>query len=184
MASARTERREYFRVSDRLFMEFREVSYEESQVLTRNMRQPAPLLDPPVGAPEPAASGAGDGLFQYLQTIERKLDMLIELVTKREGRFASAYVDVNISGAGMRYRSETRVNEGACLEFRIGLPISPGRRVAAVGRVVRSRLVKTGDKEAWETGVKFVAMGEEDRDALISYVFSRERECLRTKQMP
>jgi len=77
-----------------------------------------------------------------------------------------------------------KLDEGAYLELRIGLPSFPGRPIRALGRVMRVTPAKTQDGEGWETAVGFAAISEKDQDALVGHIFSRERECLRMKQLP
>jgi hypothetical protein len=187
MASTEIERREFFRIDDRLFLELKEVSRQESLVLEKTLKGsdfspdlPAPGTD----ALQEAAAFRNNVLYAYLERIDRKLDTVIEMLSNRDGCFQGAYVDVTISGSGMMYRSAAKLEEGAYLELRIGLPSFPGRPIKALGRVVRVRPAKTENGEGWETAVSFDAISEKDRDTLVRYIFSREREHLRMKQTP
>ena len=96
----------------------------------------------------------------------------------------SAYEDVTISGSGLMFRSPARLEQGAYLEMGVGLPVRPGYRVKALGKVVRSDPCNNQGEEGWETAVGFAAISEEDQDAIVGYVFSKEREGLRMRQMP
>ena len=187
MDSAGHERRQFFRISDRVLLEFKEVSPQESQVLEKTLKGPdlfTGLAASGVDAlPERSALRKNE-LHAYFESIDRKLDTLIELLSNRDAGFQSAYVDVTISGSGLSYCSPMKPDEGAYLELRIGLPSFPGRPIRALGRVVRVTPVKTEDREGWETAVGFAAISEKDRDALVGHIFSRERECLRMKQIP
>jgi hypothetical protein len=184
MASEGIERREFFRISDRLLVEYREVSYPESLALEKILRQSDLLAD----RPEIPVAGAGGAvsreseLYGCLETIEKKLDSVIDLLSERECSFQGACVDVTISGSGMMFRSAARLEEGTYLEMSVCLPVYPGHRVRALGRVVRSDPCKKEGEEGWETAVGFVAISEKDRDALVCYVFSREREDLRMRR--
>lgn len=181
-----SERREFFRISDRLLLEFKEIGLQESLVLEKTLKEPdlSPDLPAP-GAdalPERSAFRKNE-LYAYLENIDRKLDAIIELLSPKDNSFQSAYVDVTISGSGLKYCSPMKLDEGACLELRIGLPSFPGRPIRALGRVVRVTPTRTEDKEGWETAVSFAAISEKDRDALVGHIFSRERERLRMKQL-
>jgi hypothetical protein len=163
MASPQTERREFFRISDRLLVEFREVSYEESQLLESGMRQDDGLDVEPTAALPVRAPCAEDRLYQYLQAIDKKLDTVIEMLSRRDDCFQGAYLDVDISGAGMKCRPRTPFREGAYLEIRITLPSDPCRRVTALGRVVRTMPGETAHGEVLDTAIRFVAMRERTR---------------------
>lgn len=182
-----TERREFFRVKDRLFVEFREINREESEDLEKNLRgsnsTPGSLggrveigqLDTVLGKNE---------IYAYLEMLDRKLNMILDLLSRREPAFHGAYLDVVLSGSGLSYVSDIKLEEGAFLEVRVVLPFFPKPRIGALGKVVRSQKCSTGDKEAWETAVSFVTINEKDRDILVGYVFSRERELLRAGDGP
>jgi hypothetical protein len=185
--SAERERREFFRINDRLLLEFKEVSRQESLVLEKTLNGPDLFPGLPVSGadalPERSAFRKNE-LYAYFDSIDRKLDLLIELLSNKDNSFQSAYVDVSISGCGLKYCSAMKLDEGAYLELRIGLPSFPGRPIRALGRVVRVTAAKTGDREGWDTAVGFAAISEKDRDALVGHIFARERECLRMKQLP
>ena len=188
MASAEIERREFFRISDRLLLEFKEVSHQESLVLEKTLKGPDLLPGPAAsradGLPGEHSAFRKNELYAYLASIDRKLDAIIELLSNRDDRFQSVYVDVTISGSGLKYCSTVKLEEGAYLELRMGLPSFPGRSLRALGRVVRVNPAGIEDRDGWETAVTFAAMSEKDRDDLVCYIFSRERECLRMNQIP
>ena len=181
-----SERREFFRISDRLLLEFKEVSRQESLVLEKTLK--GPDLFPGLAAsgadalPERSAFRKNE-LYAYFESIDRKMDAIIELLSVKDKGFQSAYIDVTISGSGLKYCSPIKLDEGAYLELRIGLPSFPGRPIRALGRVVRVTPTRTEDGEGWDTAVSFAAISEKDRDVLVGHIFSRERECLRMKQL-
>ena len=186
MDPTESERRQFFRISDRLLLEFKEVSRQESLVLEKTLKGPDLFPGLPASGtdalPERSAFRKNE-LYAYFESIDRKLDAVIELLSTKDNSFQSAYVDVTISGSGLKYCSTMKLNEGAYLELRIGLPSFPGRPIRALGRVVRVIPARTGDREGWETAVSFAAISEKDRDALVGHIFSREREYLRMKQL-
>ncbi len=187
MDSAERERREFFRISDRLLLEFKEVSRQESFVLEKTLKGPdlfpGLLASGADALPERSAFRKNE-LYTYFDSIDRKLNALIEMLSDKDNSFQSTYVDVSISGCGLKYCSAVKLDEGAYLELRIGLPSFPGRPIRALGRVVRVTLAGTEERDGWETAVSFAAISEKDRDALVGHIFSRERECLRMKQLP
>lgn len=178
------ERREFFRVKDRLFVEFRVVDEEESRVLEKTLRELNPASELLTGqaefAPPDDAFGKGE-IFAYLEMLDRKLNMVIDLLSRKEHVYHGSYMDVTLSGSGIKYASETKLDEGVSMEVRLVLPVFPGARIVALGKVVRSRRLSAEGKDAWETAVSFAAISERDRDILVRYVFSKERKTLRTR---
>lgn len=188
MATGEGERREYFRITDRLLVEVREIDYEESLELGKNLQQcdllPDSENDSASRSFRPPAFDRNE-LYEFLEVLDRKLNTILELLLKKDERFYNEYADVNISAAGLRYRSEKHLPEGAYVDLRIVLPYFPNPRIAAVGMVVRSSRSETEEcRDAWETAIKFVAISERHRDVLINYVFAKEREQLRAKNTP
>ncbi len=183
---SRTERREFFRIKDRLLVEFRQVDYEESIALQEGLHRSG-LLTESLEQIKPRHTNAvfvRDDVYEYLELMDRKLNTILDLLARRDGLFHSKYVDVVVSGSGIKYASDIRLDEGAFLELRIGLPFSPGQRIAVLGRVVRTIRRHNEDKDEWETAISFVAINEKDRDVLVNYIFSKERETLRARQKP
>lgn len=181
------ERREFFRVKDRLFIEFRLVNEEESRVLEKSLRESNPASESLRGQAEfasPDAAFGRDEIFAYLEMLDRKLNMVIDLLSRKEHVYHGSYMDVTLSGSGIKYVSETKLDEGAFMEIRLALPLFSGARIAALGKVVRSRRLSAEGKDAWETAVSFAAISESDRDILVRYVFSKERKTLRTRHEP
>lgn len=181
------ERREYFRVEDRLFVELRKVDEEESRALEKNLRDSSFLSEPFRGRAAAGPAGPAfekDDILACLETIDGKLNMILDLLSTKERVYHGSYVDVVLSGSGLKFVSETELDEGAFVEIRLVLPFFPRTRIAALGKVVRSRRHGAGGKDAWETALSFVAISEKDRDILVRYVFSRERESLKKRREP
>ena len=182
----RTERRQFFRIKDRLLVEFRQVDYEESLALRESLHRSSLLTESleQIKSRRPNNAFARDDVYAYLELMDRKIDMILDLLARRDGLFHSKYVDVVVSGSGLRFASNIRVDEGSFLELRIGLPVSQGRRIVALGRVMGSTRQHAAGKDQWETAISFVAIDEKDRDVLVGYIFSKERESLRARHEP
>jgi c-di-GMP-binding flagellar brake protein YcgR len=180
------ERREFFRIRDRLLIEYRAISNEESLRFEKSLQQTDlyGTTDPSNVrlARTTASTGSKDDLKMCLGSIDRQLNTIIYLLTRKTEPFQSRYLDVNISGAGISFVSEMKITEGTDLELRIVLPYFPNPCITALGRVVHSRRCDDCEEESWETGLSFAAIREQDRELLINYVFAKERECLRAKQ--
>jgi hypothetical protein len=179
------ERREFFRMSDRLLVGFRQITYEESLSLEKNAREIISSRNPDPRLLEmPTTPAFIRELYSYLQVLDRKLDAVINVLSKKDELFHTEYLDVDISGSGMRFTSGVKLEEGDCLELRIVLPGFPDVRIGALGRVVRVRRVMSANEEFWEIAIRFAAISERDRDVLINYLFLKERERKRARIQP
>ncbi len=182
-----TERREYFRVADRLPIEFRLVCDDEYERLEKQIKYtPTQRVDRAneIHFLKRAASKTArenDRIYSYLQAIDRKLDILLDLVAsaQKDQIYTRRYVEVNISGAGIRFVSDIHLEKDLFLEVKIVLPFFPFPKITALCKVVRGERKKGEGPPQWQTALKFLMINDEDRDLLINYVFTKEREILR-----
>jgi len=119
-------------------------------------------------------------ILDLLISLNNKIDSLIRLL-KKEKELAEedlCYKDpsnVNISGTGIRFSSPQMIKEGSFLKLHICIPLFPSFIIPILGKVVWTN--KKG--ESYEVGVEFTAIHEDDRDALIHYIFIRQRRNIR-----
>lgn len=186
------EKREFFRIKDRLEIEFREIDKQEFLQLEREIKY----------RPSQVYSGNGwaiqhedgrkweddkDIQTAYLRLIDRKVSAILDLLSKssraREGSqaklFTAWYGDADISGAGLAFVLQTPFMRGALLHVKVMLPIFPYPTIHALCEAVRQREVSTDDSTGWKNALKFLVINDLDRDLLISYIFDKEREQIR-----
>ena len=89
---------------------------------------------------------------------------------------------VNISATGVRMVSEQSLMVGDIIEIGLILPQVPLLFISTAGEVVRSKLVRTGGRDAFAIAVHFLELSENDREDLIRYLFKRQREQLRQRR--
>jgi len=114
-------------------------------------------------------------ILDLLIIINNKLDALIRLMKKEIEVENTCLKDpsyVNISGMGIMFISKDPIPVGTFLRLRICIPLFPSFVIPALGEVVRCN-----KKEPLfhEVGVKFAAIHEDDREALIQYIFIKQR---------
>ena len=84
--------------------------------------------------------------------------------TKKQG----AGVTANISGVGIRFTAEHRLEVGTLLDLRIALP-DRAQPITCTGEVVWSQSVSKASSEQTDVGVRFVTIRPEDRKCLAQY---------------
>jgi len=166
-------RREYSRVAAVVPFDVRLVPEEERKsLLSRICNQTTVDLG---GLPE-IQDGA---LAEWLSTINRKLDLLLNTLGAQKQGFSSLPVrQINISGGGLSFTSCEPYNRGDVLEVMMVLAAGASVAVYVYGEVVAAD--RRGD--GYEIGMKFVAMDDEIRDEICRFVFERERQILREKR--
>jgi hypothetical protein len=182
------ERREFFRIKDRLEIEFRSVDHAEYLRLERIVKyNPTQAFTyQPSNRPKKKQGDGSDGeaLSSYLGTLDRKLSIILDLLTKSklDDLYTRRYVEVEISGSGLSFISDVPLPENGYAEFRLMLPVFPYPNIPVLCRVVRNVKREQDSRLDWEIACKFLAINDSDRDLLVQYIFGREREQIRSEK--
>lgn len=171
------ENRSYSRIPTRLRAHARHVSSSEGPPLFRS--SPQTTSPPPEGTLREA--GMPEGLRNYLEMINTKLDMLLSVTN--ESRLESDYPlkleVVELSGAGLRcIKPAEDLPIGQGLELVLLLSSMPLHMAAAIGVVKRLESLEEDEHLV----VEFTQMRESDREAVVQFVFREQREQIRTKR--
>jgi hypothetical protein len=120
-------------------------------------------------------------IARYLLRIDEKLDRIIEkLGCQAPEALGPAIVDtVNISGSGIVLVLSEAVEIGQILEISMNLPGFPLGVFEAYGEVVRVEDRKGKDKGLFDVALKFLYIGETDREQLIACSFAAQRKAIR-----
>jgi len=187
--TASSERREFFRIRDRLDIEFRGVDEAEyvrlEQIVKYNPTQV--VLDPKVNGNKKSKAREKpeeEALLAFLGMLDRKLSMIVDLLTKArvDEMYTRRYVELEISGSGFSFVSDVPLDEAGYAEFRLVLPVFPYPKIPVLCRVVRSVKRERNCHVEWVLACKFLTINDSDRDLLIQYIFAREREQIRSRK--
>ncbi|MBA4416591.1 MAG: hypothetical protein C0392_01580 [Syntrophus sp. (in: bacteria)] len=179
--------REFFRIDDRLPIEFRQISHEEFVHLEHIIRgnpthKPDKLFETLfLNDTISRTKSEGNELYAYLKLIDRKLDMILGLLgqQKTEGPYKNLFTQVDISGSGIKFTSDKPLREEGFVELKIALPLSPFVMILTLCQVIRAWEARENNRSVWEIALKFLVINDYDRDFLINYIFNRERAKLR-----
>jgi hypothetical protein len=180
-----TERREYFRIHDRLPVEFRKISADEfsklQDFIRYNATQVTDKLNEAYFLKERMIQTESDQTSIFMGIINKKLDMIIDLLyrSRKSDTHHNRLVDVVISGSGIQFESDVLISENDYVELKVVLPVFPYPTITALCRAVRNTASERGGLHAYDTAMRFLVINEKDRDLLINYVFLKERERLR-----
>ena len=113
----------------------------------------------------------------YVTELDRKLDQLLGMQSKKDltQDFPLDLEIINISGNGMTFRS-TSVTAPCIMEIVAEIEQIPLRLAGAKGRV------KAGKKDNYWV-MKFEKIREHDLESIIQFVFSEQREIIRTEKL-
>ena len=185
-----TEKREYYRIKAVLSLFFRLLSKEEFLSLDATMKGGVPgsrnVMEDTQFEKDPATTHEGRlyEIVNYLQLMDKKLDMILDLLSDRKipanGHLKDT--EVEISGAGLKFISSSPMKVGDYAELRIYLPVEPVLAVTALAQVVRREPLAEHTEGAFGVAMRFVTIHEFDRDLIVKFIFKRERELLRQKR--
>jgi hypothetical protein len=184
------EGRGYFRVEIRLPIEIRIINHDEYLNLENTVKYGSTqIIDKlnemnflkEIVSKDEKEKGQ---IYKYIKMIDKKLDMILDLLSKSkdDGLYLNRYINVNISGAGIRFTTDINLHEGERVELKIILPIPPYPKITSLCDVVRSSACKVNGIANWETALTFTTINEDDRDLLINFIFAKERELLRNRK--
>jgi len=193
------ERRNYLRIDDCLVFEYKLLTPEEyaqqkelflkqssgvEKVKLKYPFLPLPFIGERTREENADGSNLEDIFLGLLISINEKLDHLFQLVgqehTTEKTLFFKKPCWTNISGAGMRFFTEQPLDLESFLRIDILLPLFPSFTITALGQVVRVQKKDTDNQ--YEVAVSFTDIHEDDRDALIHYIFVRQRKLIRTEK--
>jgi len=184
------DRREYFRIKDRLAIEVRAISDEEFLQLENTIRyNPTQVIDKAYDMHFLKESISNDEkeksqILSYLLMIDKKLDMLVDFLykPKKDELFHTSYTEVEVSGNGIKFITDLVINGGDYIEIKVVIPRFPYPKITALSQVLRGEECLVKETMYCEVIARFIVINEEDRDLLINYIFVKDRERLRLKK--
>jgi hypothetical protein len=145
-----------------------------------------PSMQSPV-VEEGAAAGTtlDSNLVDFLLQIEAKLARILKLLAKYEmDNDVCVFVGkgLDISGSGMRILSEKEVKPGQVLDARFKVFRYPVMVLQIFGKVVRVRSTERDGRQLYEIAFEFVDLDKDLKEWIISYVFQKQREAIRSEK--
>jgi hypothetical protein len=91
--------------------------------------------------------------------------------------------NINLSGGGLRLRIPAAIDVGNLIHVELYLPLAPPRIISSVAEVLRcNELTLRMEKESvFIAAVKFTHIDEQDREAIIAYLFAEQRVQLKAE---
>lgn len=121
-------------------------------------------------------------LLDYLESMNAKLDTILGLLhqTSIQTEYPLPGTISQISGAGVQFTSPATLKLNDHLEIVITLSRFPLRFVNAVGTITRKEHTNAGIP-LWV--FEFTSIRDNDREAIIQYVFQEQREMIRGEKL-
>jgi len=186
-----SERRERLRTRVVLPLRFSPLSAEDEE-LARCGKGNLLVADSGVSLPSVWQGGQSENwppeqeaqILHYLQLLDTKLNWIIRRLGDEETTVEAHGETIDLGGNGIRFAAPEPVPVGSLLRIRLQLPPLAPLSVTLIVRVLR---VETRTSHAHSTFTcaiagEFVGIEEMQREQIIQFIFSREREELRRRR--
>lgn len=182
-------KREYVRIDDLLCVECVVRKGHEQEILESFLNRSS-RRDMVSGAPRAwftpkdernLVADLEKGILNVLVAMETKIDAIARFLAEGDRRSLSIFTPrpVNLSASGIRFVTTEPASEGDFTELRLHLKDGEGGPVDILGTVIRISPPR-GAEEGTEVAVRFRHIEEGDRNRIIRYIFSRQRETIRS----
>ncbi|MBV1910383.1 MAG: PilZ domain-containing protein [Kangiellaceae bacterium] len=182
------ERRQYFRIKNSLFMSYElyddgtdELEQAPKEIDAKSLRsmhllkELNSILEENENYSKKLPS-LDSKTKNYLESLDTKIIEITKYLVKTLGVEYSELLEVDLSGGGIRFRSEK--SEPIDQKLKLDLVLVPEYyNLTAYGTVVDCR--KLEHAEEFELAISFTDIQEADRDAVIRHVFKRQSKQLR-----
>lgn len=86
-------------------------------------------------------------------------------------------VRVNLSGGGMRFKTNEYIDPLSILPVNLFLPLSPPRVICAVAEALRCNeiMLSRGRNSSYVTAMRFCMISDKDRESIIAFIFAEQR---------
>lgn len=191
------ERRQYYRIDDRIYLQFRQVDANEADWGIARLRASAMqnkgIFDSLLGM-ETRLTALLESIGRDLpdvanaiKVINNKVDLAAQTLATRalsgEDDFSGGpNQDVSIGGGGCAFSCDKSLQVGVLLELEMVL-FPAMRHVRAYGKVVDCRAESSERGNFYSVGTEFTYLSEEDRDFIVSHVLTSQSKQLRNARI-
>ncbi|MEW6263535.1 MAG: PilZ domain-containing protein [Thermodesulfobacteriota bacterium] len=124
-----------------------------------------------------------DDLERFLLRLDRKLDLILNLLAERTGRkeyrHQARVMDISESGLGLV--TPIYIATGSIMEIGLNLPTETWRTLDMAAETVWVQSAE-GSPPGWTVGLKFTDILPQDQDSIVHYLFQKQREEIRRKK--
>ncbi|MEE9343656.1 MAG: PilZ domain-containing protein [Gammaproteobacteria bacterium] len=188
-----SERREYFRVEDKVALDYRIVSGAEVDTLRKKIMTNTAgrfttasdfdTISHQIGHAMHTVKAETPEVARVLDALDKKLNTLAQMMVSEEIKLDD-YVarEANVSAGGIAFRSEHEIQAGDLLETRIVLlPAMIG--ILTISRVVYCERVEDENRKLpWQVAINHEVFRESDRELMVRHVMGKETERLRKRR--
>jgi len=106
-----------------------------------------------------------------LHILNRKLDLIINMLLSQSQPSSSKDNILEISGSGLKFKTTEKIDPGAFLKMNLVIPGTPPFQLELISETVRVEKTETG----YLIASKIVCIDDDARDYIIKMIFQRQR---------
>ncbi|MFW5451217.1 MAG: PilZ domain-containing protein [Methylophagaceae bacterium] len=191
MPEFNSDRREFFRINDTVFIDISSLDEEQADRLGQVIRSPIHndknQEKQQLSALQTAFNHINDQINQTdrdvaraLRILDDKLNLISQTVRRQQNRSNdSEAVEVNLSGGGIAFLTAEEFSSKSAFEINIELRPS-GDLIHTVANVIAcNRITDAPEETPYLLRLVFTHMSECDRNLLVKHTLSRQAEILR-----
>ncbi|MCL6582793.1 MAG: PilZ domain-containing protein [bacterium] len=123
------------------------------------------------------------GLLKLIISLNEKVDLILSHL---EGKgevsiYRRPPQEVSLSASGVGFCSSEYIPAETYVKVRMLLPQTPQILITTLGKVVRVTTKQIGEVKKFEVGILFLDIHEDDQEAIIKHIFTRQRDILRSR---
>jgi hypothetical protein len=188
-------RRSFYRLQDRVYIEFLPITKEKAetilaskQIMTPRQDEDSMYLDSlnrQMGSLMATVRSEHSGVAQYLDVMNKKIDFVAGMLFFERFRNSAGQKKalrtntVDISEGGLSFNSKVPYKNETYFQMKI-IIVSARVGIECIACVVSCTAKKRGDLNYYRIGVQFPFLPEEDRRSLTRYIMERQRENIRS----
>ncbi|WP_435549301.1 PilZ domain-containing protein [Desulfobacterium sp. N47] len=127
-----------------------------------------------------------DALVKFLFKMDEKLDSILSRLSINEARsealnssLSNQGICNNISASGISIVTSGSASIGQIVHVNINLFKLPPVFIDTYGEIIRVTGFHENDISMYDLGIKFIDLDEQDKEKIITYVFSKQRKAIR-----
>jgi len=190
--SAEENRRQAVRVNDRILLAVRPMEQQQYETIRDSYSRGISLYNQEslrdiylyLGAHNALAKieEKDEDMADFLRHLDNKLNTILAAVSDKPSPMEPfTALDVNISGSGLAFPSDTIYSPDQVVEVQIIL-LPDHIHIYTVSRVVKSE-PPADPGQPGQTAVEFELIMDSDRETLISHIFRRQQLALRNRRL-
>lgn len=196
MPEFNSDRREYFRINDTAFVDYKLIDHVEAERLGAIIQNPLQSGEDNQGklqlnTIQTTFTHLTDQINQNdrevaraLRLLDEKINIHVQLLKRQNNKAkdSNPAIDVNLSGGGIAFFSAEKLDAKNILEIHIEL-IPSGTTIHAITSVISCNKIHDAPNETpYFLRLVFSHMSECDRNLLVKHTLSRQAEELRAAQ--